>query len=133
MCEGRQFRWVEEFFFHKKAELFDDQAAAERLMRADSPAECKRIGRSINCDQQKWREVEVPIMKQALQEKFTQNPNLKDFLLKTKDLHLAEASPTDKFWGTGVGLGKEEVTSPAKWGGQNKLGELLMSLRSELQ
>lgn len=69
-------------------------------------------------------------MKKALQEKFGQNPQLKDFLIGTGEAQLAEASPTDQFWGTGVGLGKELVTH--KWPGKNTLGNLLMELRSEL-
>lgn len=62
-----------------------------------------------------------------------QNPELQDYLLKTGDLQLAESSPNDRFWGTGVGLGKEGSTNPQKWNGQNKLGVLLMALRSELK
>ena len=64
---------------------------------------------------------------------FSQNPELKDYLMKTEDLKLAEASPTDRFWGTGVGLGKEGTTKEQAWNGKNKLGELLMSLRDEFK
>ena len=129
-CEGRKFRWVEEYFFHKKAELFEDLAAIEKIKKSETPAQCKGIGHSIKGDLNTWRQHEVPIMKKALQEKFGQNPQLKDFLIGTGEAQLAEASPTDQFWGTGVGLGKELVTH--KWPGKNTLGNLLMELRSEL-
>jgi ribA/ribD-fused uncharacterized protein len=72
-------------------------------------------------------------MQKALYEKFHQNPELKDFLLATGDLQLAEASPHDRFWGTGVGLGKVEATKQQHWTGKNKLGELLMALRDEIK
>jgi ribA/ribD-fused uncharacterized protein len=133
MCEGRRFRWVEEYFFHKKAELCGDMAAVDKIKAAESPADCKHIGGAIKQNKAKWRQHETSVMKKALQEKFTQNPTMKDFLLSTEELHLAEASPTDKFWGTGVGLGKEDTTNPRKWRGNNKLGELLMELRTELK
>lgn len=130
---GRQFRWVEEFFFHTKAELSDDQEAIQRLIDAESPVQCKHIGRSIKSDKVVWSREEVPTMERALTEKFTQNKDLKDFLLNTGDLLLAEASPSDKFWGTGIGLGSEDTNNPQKWKGKNKLGELLMALRSRLR
>lgn len=130
VCEGRKFRWVEEYLFHKKAELFNDLNSVEKIRNAASPAQCKGIGHSIKGDINTWRQKEMEVMKKALQEKFGQNPDLKDFLIKTGDLQLAEASPTDKFWGTGVGLGKEIVSN--QWPGRNKLGQLLMELRTEL-
>ena len=130
VLEGRTFRWVEEYFFHKKAELFNDLASVQKIKNAESPVQCKSIGHSIKGDINAWRRKEVQIMKKALQEKFGQNPDLKDFLIRTGDVQLAEASPTDSFWGTGVGLGKEVVSH--KWKGKNKLGELLMELRTEL-
>jgi ribA/ribD-fused uncharacterized protein len=125
-CEGRSFRWVEEYFFHKKAELGDDQNSIRKLAEATSPSQCKGIGRNIKCNQERWHQEDVAIMRKALYEKFTQNPELKRFLMNTGTLHLAEASPTDKFWGTGIGLGKEGVTNQNSWPGKNKLGELLM-------
>jgi ribA/ribD-fused uncharacterized protein len=131
VLEGRRFRWVEEYFFHKKAELLKDIAAMEKIRNAQSPAQCKGIGHSIKGDINIWRRQEVQIMKKALQEKFGQNQDLKDYLLKTGEVQLAEASPTDKYWGTGVGLGKEVVTH--KWTGKNMLGKLLMELRTELK
>jgi ribA/ribD-fused uncharacterized protein len=131
VCEGRQFRWVEEYFFHKKAELGGDQVSMKKIAEATSPAQCKGIGRYVKCDRLKWQKDEVAVMKKALHEKFSQNPDLRLFLLNTGTLHLAEASPTDKFWGTGVGLGKEGVTDQTKWHGKNMLGQLLMDLRTQ--
>ena len=72
-------------------------------------------------------------MEKGLKEKFTQNPELAKFLTGTGDLLLAEASPSNRFWGTGIGLGKENTTKQQHWTGKNKLGLLLMTLRNELQ
>ena len=133
LCENRTFRWVEEYFFHKKAQLVDDQGAIQRLIKATSPAECKNIGKSIKVDKRLWQNSEVSFMQKALYEKFRQNPDLREYLLATGELTIAESSPHDKFWGTGVGLGREDATKQQLWKGKNKLGELLMVLREELK
>ena len=131
-CDGNDFRWVEEYLFHRKAEFADDQVAVSKILNASSPAECKQIGRTIKVDRQKWNNEEIIVMRKALQEKFDQNSDLKDYLLNTGDLTLGEASPTDRFWGIGCGLGREDTTKRIKWTGKNKLGELLMTLRSQM-
>jgi ribA/ribD-fused uncharacterized protein len=130
-CEGKSFRFVEEYFFFKKAEMAKDDVNMQKVLDAESPAECKSIGYNIKVDKGKWSAAETNVMMKALNEKFTQNPNLKDYLMKTGRMLLAEASPTDRFWGTGVGLGKVDTANQAKWKGQNKLGQLLMSLRDQ--
>lgn len=68
-----------------------------------------------------WEEVKDNIMQRGILAKFTQNEKLKKLLLKTENAKLVENSPTDDYWGTGKN-GK----------GKNKLGKLLMSLRTDL-
>ena len=60
-------------------------------------------------------------MKTALHAKFTTYPDLQDFLLSTAGAVLVEASQNDKFWGAG-----------RHGDGENKLGQMLMELRSEI-
>ena len=102
-------------------------------MDADTPAKCMSIGYHIKCDQEVWNRERIPIMEKAIREKFGQNPHLKDFLIKTGELILAEASPTDRFWGTGVGLWNRSEGNHRQWPGINKLGDLLMALRTQLK
>ena len=61
-------------------------------------------------------------MYEGLVHKFTQNKELGKQLLETKDNKLIEHTKNDKFWADG-GNGT----------GQNKLGILLMKVRSELR
>lgn len=61
-------------------------------------------------------------MYKALLAKFTQHYDLRKLLLETEDRKLVEHSPYDSYWGDG-GDGK----------GKNRLGVLLVKLRSELQ
>ena len=68
-----------------------------------------------------WEEVKEQVMLKALRAKFSHHQDLREQLLATGNLHLAEASPCDYYWGTGKS-GK----------GKNRLGVLLMQVRSEL-
>ena len=69
-----------------------------------------------------WDKERDSVMKIGLKAKFTQHQDLKDLLLSTGTRLIAENSPYDDYWG----LGKHKH-------GQNKLGKLLMELRSELR
>jgi len=61
-------------------------------------------------------------MRTALQAKFTQNRNLRKFLLATDDASIIEDSASDFFWGIG-----------RDGSGKNWLGVLLMECREQLQ
>lgn len=66
----------------------------------------------------------VTIMKEILYCKFTQNKNLKKKLLDTGDEKLVEYNSWhDTYWGVDANTNK----------GQNKLGKILMEIRSELK
>ena len=72
-------------------------------------------------------------MKTALTAKFAQHSDLKDKLLATGDRPLAEADPRDKEWGIGTSADTSKAKDPAKWPGQNRLGTLLMEIRTQLK
>jgi ribA/ribD-fused uncharacterized protein len=65
--------------------------------------------------------------------KFTQNHDLRDLLLRTGELMLAEASPTDRIWGIGLAASDERAVHPTQWLGKNWLGKALMRVRAELR
>ena len=71
---------------------------------------------------QDWHMVKDDIMYRALITKFTQHKHLRRRLLNTGDRKLVEHSPYDSYWGDGP-----------DGNGQNRLGELLMRLRSALR
>ena len=86
-----------------------------------NPAEAKKLGRSVHL-RPDWEQVKDQIMRDILYSKFSQNKELKEKLLQTKDALLIE----DNFW------------HDTYWGvcngeGENKLGQLLMQVREQLK
>ena len=70
-----------------------------------------------------WPTIKINVMLKALRHKFVQNQDLADILIRTGSKHLYEHTKNDKFWGDGGDYRN----------GTNKLGELLMVVRGELQ
>lgn len=64
---------------------------------------------------------------------FTQNPDLKQALLDTRGTTLVEASPRDRKWGVGLGVNNKNVHNRKTWRGKNLLGEILTSVRDEIE
>jgi len=69
-----------------------------------------------------WHSIKDDIMYEVLKAKFVQNPNLRQALLATGASVLVERTANDNYWADG-GDGT----------GQNKLGQILMRVRTEMQ
>ena len=70
-------------------------------------------------------------MKSALLAKFTQNDHLRLKLEATGDCGLVETT-RDPFWGAGVTMSSPSLRNNT-WNGKNKLGKLLVEIRSHLK
>jgi len=64
--------------------------------------------------------------------KFTQNPQLIDQLRATGEGLISQAFALDSFWSNGLHRSSPRLNNPSEWEGLNKLGELLMELRTEI-
>lgn len=127
-----EFNCAEQAMMYYKAILFNDDEAADKVMKTTSPREQKALGRSVkNFNQTVWESKREDIMFDILFAKFSQNENLKDALMKTEDRILAEMSPTDLIWGTGLRDSSPHATDESKWG-LNLLGKTLMRVRETL-
>lgn len=121
----------EQYMMHKKALYFQDYKAASDVLKTDIPREQKKIGRKVkNYHNDFWCKVRFEIVKIGLKEKFNQNPDLKNYLLKYKDHIIVEASPYDRVWGIGY-YDNEAISNIDNWG-ENLLGKVLMELANEL-
>ena len=128
------YKTAEHWMMAKKAELFNDQEILEKIIKCNSPAEAKKLGRKVrNYDDKIWLENRFEIVKQGNYHKFSQNPDLKTFLLNTNERVIVEASPVDPIWGIGMAGDHTDASNPEKWKGLNLLGFALMEVRDELR
>lgn len=125
---------MEQFMMANKAKLFGDEEIREQIMQCSDPKQIMALGRKVrNFDETVWNEVKYPIVLNGNYLKFTQNPELRDFLLSTGDSVIVEASPYDGIWGIKMGQTNENVLNPLKWRGENLLGFALMEVRDEIR
>lgn len=132
--EARSYCCMEQYMMAEKARLFGDKETLEKIMETSVQGKIKALGREVrNFDQTEWDRCKYTIVLTGNFQKFLQNPELKDFLLRTGDKILVEASPRDRIWGIGMGKANENAENPAAWRGRNLLGFALMEVRDELR
>jgi len=132
--EGIAFNCVEQYMMYKKAMLFNDIKTAAKILEAEKPVEQKALGRQTKgFNKEVWLKYCNTIVYNGCKAKFEQNKELINQLLDTGDKTLAEASPVDLIWGTGVAAHEKNAREPDKWPGENRLGKILMTLRGEFQ
>ena len=118
-ADGKLWPTVEHYY---QAHKFADTAFRERVRRTASAKEARALGQSRQAPiRPDWDTARQEVMLYALRLKF-RRAELRALLLSTGDRELIEASPYDHFWGAG-----KDGT------GRNRLGVLLMQVRSELQ
>ena len=133
MIKGLRFATAEHYMMFRKAQLFNDDETAERILKASSPAAVKALGRAVRGFREPlWQEHRVSIVVDGNQAKFSQSAPLADFLRGTRKRVLVEASPVDKIWGIGLAADDPRADSPHAWRGLNLLGFALMDVRARL-
>ncbi|MEU1886724.1 NADAR family protein [Micromonospora sp. WMMD987] len=132
--DGRHFRTAEHWMMWRKAQLFDDTEAGERVLAAGHPQQAKAIGREIRrFDPAVWEAERYPVVLAGSLAKFGQHADLRAYLLGTGDRVLVEASPVDRVWGVGLAADDPRAEDPARWRGLNLLGFALMEARDLLR
>lgn len=131
--DGKTFSSAEQCLMYKKAMLFDDQHTADRILQTHDPAAVKSLGKSVSgFNKDIWIKNGPDCMFHAMTAKFSQNDKLKAFLKGTGKNLLVEASPNDKFWGSGVPLRSKDTFNKPKWTGTNIAGKTLEHVRLNL-
>ncbi|MNJ86155.1 Swarming motility protein YbiA [compost metagenome] len=131
--DGVLYRTAEHYMMIQKAKLFDDQEILLKMLQKVAPKDVKDLGRQIrNFDPEIWDKHKFRIVKQGNYLKFSQDEQLKQFLLQTKNKVLVEASPVDPVWGIGLAEDAPNALNPKEWRGENLLGFALMEVRDEL-
>jgi ribA/ribD-fused uncharacterized protein len=89
----------------------------DTVWAAATPGQAKRLGRRVT-KREDWDFVKVRIMREILEAKFVQNPDLMERLKTTGNAELVEGNTWgDTFWGVCNGVG------------ENWLGKILMEVR----
>ena len=118
--DGQSWPSTEHYY---QAQKFTDAALQEKIRTAKKPVIAKKLAQKHrNKTRADWAEAKDAVMERAVRCKFEQHASLRELLLSTGDEDLAEAAPSDYYWGVG-----------ADGTGQNRLGLLLMRIRSELR
>ncbi|GAB4025192.1 NADAR family protein [Spirosoma gilvum] len=131
--DGIRYPSAEHYMMAEKARLFGDSDALTTILASATPAEAKKIGRTVHhFDAPTWDNACVDIVIRANFHKFSQNPDLRDFLLTTGNRVLVEASPVDAIWGIGMAKDNPMIEDPTQWQGKNLLGFALMDVRDRL-
>lgn len=153
--EQMTFNCCEQFMMAGKAWLMGDLATLEKIMGADDNLRAatemwvakgrprylfnavarrqKELGREVApFDAKLWEAHDEEIVFQGNLAKFSQNPDLSEFLMATGDKVIVEGAGYDKIWGVGVYWNNPKIADPANWRGANKLGKVHMRVRKAL-
>lgn len=129
------FPTSEHMFMWQKARHFRDEISANAILNVEHPRDAKKIGRKVsNFDNDEWAKVRYEKMLRAVTLKFTQNEDLREFLLSKEfdGKHFVEASPFDEIWGIGYDENHVFADDETKWKGLNLLGKCLDEVRDNL-
>jgi N-glycosidase YbiA len=118
--DGTYWPTAEHYF---QAQKFPASVTQQRIKRARTAKEAAKLGRDrlvpLRPD---WETVKDNLMRIAILRKFETHQDIREILLNTGDELLVENAPGDYYWGCG-----------ADGSGQNKLGMILMEVRSILR
>ncbi len=117
--DGDWWPTVEHYF---QAQKFAGTSHVAQIQRALTPKKAAELGRNrawpLRSD---WEVVKDGVMFKAVLRKFEIHRELRTLLLSTGEEEIVEGAPGDYYWGSG-----------ANGSGQNKLGKILMEVRSML-
>ncbi len=131
---GDAYATAEHWMMAEKARLFGNDEVRQRIIAARHPDEAKKLGRQVTgFDPAVWDAQKHELVVMGNYHKFSQRPQLKDYLLTTGERVLVEASPVDAIWGIELAATHPDAMQPARWPGENLLGFALMEVRDQLR
>jgi ribA/ribD-fused uncharacterized protein len=131
--DGVAYATAEHWMMAGKARLFRDADAEHRALSAVHPKAAKDAGRGVRgFDEAVWVRERFALVAEGTLHKFSQHPDLRDYLITTGRRVLVEASPVDRVWGIGLSADDPDAPRPDAWRGLNLLGFALMDVRDRL-
>jgi ribA/ribD-fused uncharacterized protein len=132
-CFSQWYATAEHWMMAEKARLFGDAEVLAQILKTGDPREAKALGRKVSdFNDSVWNKNARSLVTEGNVAKFSQNEDLRNFLISTGDSVLVEASPYDRIWGIGLKSDDERAQHPKSWQGQNLLGFALMDVREQL-
>ena len=127
------FNNAEQAYLWTKCTDLCEPELAERVYRANSAAEAKRISGEIPAEKDfsEWNKKKYSIMKDVLLAKAKYCPLYCDVLLQSESKLLVE-STKDDYWGANLSPDLVKTTIPAYYPGKNNLGKIHMEIRDIL-
>lgn len=133
VVNGIRYATAEHYMMVGKARLFGDETIAARILTTPHPGAVKALGRQVRgFDQATWDAHCFDLVVAGNVAKFSQHPDLGQYLSRTGNRVLVEASPVDRVWGIGLSATDPRAHDPARWRGSNLLGFALMHARMQL-
>ena len=132
--DGVEYKTAEHYMMAGKAKLFNDKEYLRKILNSNHPSKTKKLGSQVRGFKNNiWEQHRCDIVIKANYLKFTQHPELKEYLLNTGDNVLVEASPYDRIWGIGMESKHPNSNNVKLWKGINLLGFCLMEVRDQLK
>ena len=139
LMDLNNFKWKssEQCFMAQKAATFMDvKSLLEIMFKTERPEEAKKLGRKVkDFNDNVWSMVRKIHMKNVVYAKFSQNQDLKEFLLspEVEDKDFVEGSPFDGVWGVKMDYRNPDIDIPENWNGDNLFGKVLNEVRKKLK
>jgi ribA/ribD-fused uncharacterized protein len=131
---GTNYLTAEHYMMAEKARLFGDENRRTRILSAATPAEAKKIGRTVKgFNDALWGARRFDIVRRGNLAKFSQHASLRNWLIAQEDGVFVEASPVDAIWGVGLAADDADIHDPGSWRGLNLLGFALVAVRRILK
>ena len=130
--EGQKYLCNEQYFQRAKAQMFNDNASADKIMLETDPVKMSNLGKTVKgFNEYVWAKQAPLVLHRVNNCKYEQNKSAKDALIKTGSRVIGEASP-NKTYGTGVHINAKNALDQSSWGGDNMMGKILMRIRESL-
>ena len=132
--DGVEYSSSEQYFQHQKALTFGDHQTAAWIMLTDKPKEARYLGRRVHgFDPVVWEQKSMDVMYKGVRAKFIESDYLEFTLIAYhKDAIPVECNPSDHLWSCGLKIDDPRVLDPKQWLGLNRLGQVIMKVRKEL-
>ena len=130
---GSRFSCVEMALQSYKMEYAGRIDISNAIKKMEDPLTMKREAEKVHCPNWYNSGECDRYLKSILKSKFTQCMIPKKCLLGTGERSLAEANPSDAYFGVGLAKSDPKIKDPSKWKGKNKMGVFLEELRSCLR